>query len=79
MDLVFTAGSSNGTLQCMDVTIIDAFVDPFIDIFDFVIEDNETFIVTVTTLSSIVTLENAVTNVTITSMFTDTLTRKYLY
>ena len=53
MDLVFTAGSSNGAVQCIDVVIIDS---PSM-------EENETFTVT---LSSVVALGNNVTTVNIT-------------
>ena len=56
VDLVFTAGSSNGAIECTNVTIID----------DMVVEEDETFIVTLTTSSSIVALGNNVTRVAIT-------------
>ena len=55
-DLVFTAGSSNGDMQCIDVDIID----------DIIVETIETFTVTLTTASSVVALGNNVTRVTIT-------------
>ena len=55
-DLVFTAGSSNGDIKCIDVDIID----------DRVVETNETFTVTLTASSSVVALGNNVTRVTIT-------------
>ena len=55
-DLVFTAGSSNGDIECIDVDIID----------DRVVETNETFTVTLTASSSVVALGNNVTRVTIT-------------
>ena len=56
MDLVFTAGTSNGTLQCINVTIID----------DSLVESNETFTVTMTTSNSVVELGNNLTTITIT-------------
>ena len=46
MDLIFTAGTSNGTLQCINVTIID----------DSSVESIETFTVTLTTSNSLVEL-----------------------
>ena len=55
-DLVFTAGSSNGDIECIDVDIID----------DRVVETNETFTVTLTVSRSVVALGNNVTRVTIT-------------
>ena len=54
MDLVFTAGTSGGAVQCIDVAIIDS---PNV-------EEDETFIVTLTS-SSIMTLGNTVTTLTI--------------
>ena len=56
MDVVFPAGTSNGGMQCIDVTIID----------DIEMEGDETFTVTLTTSSSTVNLVNAVTTITIT-------------
>ena len=56
IDLVFTAGTSNGTLQCINVTIID----------DSLVESNETFSVTMTTSNSVVVLGNNLTTITIT-------------
>ena len=55
MDVVFPAGTSNGGMQCIDVTIID----------DSEVEEDE-FTVTLTTSSPLVTLGNAVTTITIT-------------
>ena len=55
-DVVFSAGTSNGGMQCINVTIID----------DSEIEGDETFTVTLTTSSPAVTLGNAVTTITIT-------------
>ena len=57
MDVVFPVGTSNGGMQCIDVTIID----------DSEMEGDETFTVTLTT-SSPVTLGNAVTTITITDI-----------
>ena len=54
MDLVFTVNSTNGTMQCIDIVIIDS---PTMD-------KDETFIVTLT--SSILALGNNVTTVIIT-------------
>ena len=51
MDLVFI-----GTMQCIDVYIID----------DSILEENETFTVTLNTSSSVVMLGTNVTTVTIT-------------
>ena len=56
MDVVFPAGTSNGDMQCIAVTIID----------DREMEGDETFTVTLATSSSAVTLGNAVTTITIT-------------
>ena len=56
MDVVFPAGTSNGGVQCIDVTIMD----------DSEMEGDETFTVTLTTSSPAVTLGNAVTTITIT-------------
>ena len=55
MDLLFTAGSSNGTMRCIDVAIID----------DLLVESTETFIVIPTTSTSIVKLGNNQTTVII--------------
>ena len=55
MDLVFTAGANNGTMQCVDVAIINSPT----------VEEDETFIVILTTSSSHVALGDAMTNVTI--------------
>ena len=55
MDLVFDEGSGNGTMRCIDVVINE----------DLIFETNETFIVTMTTLNSIVGFGNHVTTVTI--------------
>ena len=57
MDVVFPVGTSNGGMQCIGVIIID----------DSEMEGDETFAVTLTTLSSAVTLGNAVTTITITA------------
>ena len=58
MDLVFAAGSSSGTMQCIDVVLVN----------DFVEETNEIFAVTLTTSSLFVAqpLRNNVTLITIT-------------
>ena len=56
MDLVFTAGTSNGTMQCINVAIID----------DSLVEPNETFTVTLTVSNSVVELGNNLTTITIT-------------
>ena len=56
MDLVFTAGTSNGTMQCLNVTIIDASL----------VESNETFNVILITSNSVVELGNNLTTITIT-------------
>ena len=60
MDLVFTAGSSNGSKQCINVTIID----------DMVLETNEIFTITlersIASSVYVVALGNNVTGVTIT-------------
>ena len=55
MDLVFTAGTINGTLQCINVAIID----------DLLVEPNETFTVTLTS-NSVVELGDNLTTITIT-------------
>ena len=47
MDLVFTAGASNGTMQCLNITINTTRT----------VEEDETFTVTLTTSSSVVALE----------------------
>ena len=57
MDVVFPAGSSNGAMQCIDVSITD----------DSAVEGDETFTVALTTSSAIVTLGNALTTITITN------------
>ena len=56
MDLVFSAGSSKGAMQCINVTIIDS---PIMELVAY-----EAFTVTLTT--SVVALGNNVTTVTIT-------------
>ena len=56
MDVVFPDGTSNGVMQCIDVTIID----------DSEIERNETFIVILTASSPAVNLGSAVATITIT-------------
>ena len=55
MDLVFESGSRNGTMRCIDVAIID----------DLLVESTETFIVIITTSTSIVRLGNNQTTVII--------------
>ena len=55
MDLVFTAGTSNGTMLCLNVTINTTRT----------VEEDETFTVTLTTLISVVELGNNVTTVVI--------------
>ena len=55
MDLTFNASTSNSAVQCIYVSLL----------WSTTIEEDETFTVTVTTLSSIVALENDVTTVTI--------------
>ena len=55
MDLLFTAGTSNGTTQCINVVIID----------DLLVESTEIFIVIPTTSNSIVKLGNNWTTVII--------------
>ena len=54
MNLVFSTGSSNGALQCINVTIIDSPT----------IEEDETFTVILTT-SAVVALGNDVITITI--------------
>ena len=56
MDLVFTAGSSNGAVQCIDVVIINS---PMV-------EEDEIFTVILTTTSSVVLLGNYVTTINVT-------------
>ena len=61
MNFVFTAGTSNGTMQCIDVGITNTRT----------VEEDETFIVTLTTSNSVI-LGNNMTTITITdadSMF----------
>ena len=59
MDLVFTVGSSSDTPPlCIDIVIIDS---------TSTVEEDETFNVVLTTSSSVVTLGNNVTTVTITN------------
>ena len=55
MDLVFTANTSNGTMQCLKVTINTTRT----------VEEDETFNVTLTTSSSVVDLGNDMTTVVI--------------
>ena len=55
MDLMFTAGTSNGSMQCVDVVITDSAVA----------EEDETFTVTLTTSSSAVVLGNNKITITI--------------
>ena len=55
MDLVFTAGTSNGTTRCIDVIVNTTRT----------VEEDETFTVTLTTPSSVVELGNDVTTVVI--------------
>ena len=54
MDLVFTAGSNNGAMQCIDIDV---------DIIDS--PEDETFTVTLTATNSIVTFSNYVTTINI--------------
>ena len=56
MDLVFTAGTSNGTMQCLNITINTTRT----------VEEDETFTVTLTTSNSVVELGNNLTTITIT-------------
>lgn len=53
---IFTSGSANGTSKCVDITIID----------DFALEEDQTFIVTLTTLEPHVILVVNETTITIT-------------
>ena len=55
MDLVFTTGSTNNAMQCIDVTIIT----------NSARNGAETFTVTLTTTSPLATVGNAVTNITL--------------
>ena len=55
MNVIFPTGTSNGGMQCINVIIID----------DSAMEGDETFTVTLTTSSPVVTLGNAVTTITI--------------
>ena len=55
MHLVFAAGSNNGAMQCINVTIIDSPT----------VEEDETFIVSLTSSSSVVSLGSDMTTVTI--------------
>ena len=50
MNLVFTAGASNGTMQCLNITIN----------ITRTVEEDETFTVTLTTSSSVVELQTTV-------------------
>ena len=57
MDLVFTVNSTNGTVQCIDVVIIESHL----------LEEDRIFTVELTTSSlKYVTLEDEITTVTIT-------------
>ena len=72
MDLVFTAGTSIGTMQCLNVTINTTRT----------VEEDETFTVTLTTSSSVVELGNDVTTVVIMdndSMIRDTVKQYSLF
>ena len=72
MDLVFTAGTSNGTMQCLNITINTTRR----------VEEDETFTVTLTTLSSVVELGNDMTTVVIMdndSMICDTVKQYSLF
>ena len=51
IDLVFTAGTSDGAAQCVDIIILDSPT----------VEEDETFTVTLTTASSITTSNNVTT------------------
>ncbi len=53
--LTFPAGSTNGDMQCLNISIID----------DSVLEDNETFTVTLTTSGAGVSLRNNIITITI--------------
>ena len=72
MDLVFTAGTSNGTMKCLNVTINTTRT----------VEEDETFTVTLNTSSSVVELGNDVTTVVIMdndSMIRDTVKQYSLF
>ena len=72
MDLVFTAGTSNGTMLCLNITINTTRT----------VEEDETFTVTLTTSSSVVELGNYVTTVVIMdndSMIRDTVKQYSLF
>ena len=72
MDLVFTAGTSIGTMQCLSVKINTTRT----------VEEDETFTVTLTTSSSVVELGNDVTTVVIMdndSMIRDTVKQYSLF
>ena len=72
MDLVFTAGASNGTMQCLNITINTTRT----------VEEDETFTVSLTTSSSVVELGNDVTTVIIMdndSMIRDTFKQYSLF
>ena len=56
MDVVFSAGSANGAMRCVSVSIVDD-GDP--------LEGDETFTVTLTTASSVI-LTQGTTDITIT-------------
>ena len=55
-DLIFTAGTSDGAMQCIGVAIVDSPT----------VEGDETFTVTLTTSTPVVALGNDVTTITIT-------------
>ena len=72
MDLVFTAGTSNGIMQCLSVKINTTHT----------VEEDETFTVTLTTSSSVVELGNDMTTVVIMdsdSMIRDTVKQYSLF
>ena len=72
INLVFTAGTSNGTMQCLNITINTTRT----------VEEDETFTVTLTTSSSVVELGNDMTTVVIMdndSMIHDTVKQYSLF
>ena len=72
MDFVFTAGTSIGTMKCLNITINTTRT----------VEEDETFTVTLTTSSSVVELGNDVTTVVIMdndSMIHDTVKQYSLF
>ena len=55
IDLIFTAGSMNGSMQCIDVAVHNTLT----------VEEDETFTVTLTALNSYVSLGNNVMTIVI--------------